>query len=279
MSERNRAEGWQHAKLTGHENEALVKELFSAEGTFRSEFLKRLGKENLNLVSYEIGGLHETSVDSVFGDKTKSKTDLKIVLEDGSEFNISIKKSLSGQVFLIGVDRFIKGFEKQYGVAISDNVKKAIELFWGTHEDTTDIVKNFGVNKAYENRKHRSVANTLKVYNEELYVQLLLWFKDNITEIFDFCFCRGLAKKQEDWANVVWYINKLGENDVDEVFLTSELKEKMLTSINETIFYGNKGGGTTIQLPFGFVQWHNPGNKGKFGSIQFHHGYKKLINL
>ena len=38
------------------------------------------------------------------------------------------------------------------------------------------------------------------------------------------------------------------------------------------ITYGNNNGGTTIQLPFGFVQWHK-------GQMQFHHSYEKIRNL
>lgn len=37
-------------------------------------------------------------------------------------------------------------------------------------------------------------------------------------------------------------------------------------------FYGYKNGGTTIQLPFGFVQWHQ-------SSMQFHHSFDKIRNI
>ena len=39
--------------------------------------------------------------------------------------------------------------------------------------------------------------------------------------------------------------------------------------------YGNVGGGTTIQLPFGFVQWHSPTKKIP-GDMQFHHNHEKI---
>ena len=42
--------------------------------------------------------------------------------------------------------------------------------------------------------------------------------------------------------------------------------------------YGNKTGGSTIQLPFGMVQWHSPTKKIP-GDMQFHHSYEKIMEL
>src|SRR5690554_1784613 len=173
MSLRNRSEGWIHAKRSGHQNEVYVEELISKEGTFQNDFLKRLGKEGLTITDYSIGGLCETNVECILGGCTKSKTDLKVTLSDGSNFNISIKKSLGGQSYLIGVNRFIEGIEKQFNMVIPINVKEAISLFWGTNNNVLEIIENHGVSKIYEKRKHRLVANTLKIYSESLYDDLL----------------------------------------------------------------------------------------------------------
>lgn len=59
MDHRNRSEGWKHAKISGHENEELVKDLFSNEGNFQAEFLKRIGKENCLITDIDVGGLKE----------------------------------------------------------------------------------------------------------------------------------------------------------------------------------------------------------------------------
>jgi len=93
MSEngRNRSEGWRHAKLSGHSNEELVKQLLDNDKKYASEFLRRINCTNKKIKQTSIGGLHETNVLSVTGKKTKSKTDLKILLEDGYVKNISIK--------------------------------------------------------------------------------------------------------------------------------------------------------------------------------------------
>ena len=41
---------------------------------------------------------------------------------------------------------------------------------------------------------------------------------------------------------------------------------------SEETYYSSTNGGTTIQLPFGFVQWHK-------GQLQFHHSFYKLCDM
>jgi hypothetical protein len=280
MIDRNRSEGWKHAKISGHENEDKVENLLQNNSSYQLSFLKRIGKPEERITNIKIGGLHEKNVPCIFnGETTKSKTDMYVTLSDGSNYNISIKKSLSGQVYLIGIDRFIKGFEMQYDTIIPDNIKRAISLFWGSAPDTIDIVNKFGTSqKEYETRKHRLTAYTLRRYNNTLYDELLTWFRENIYNISDFCFSKGLAKNPEDWANVIWYKNEIGETSVDDIYLLDDLCTKIQkNSVNKT-FYGNIGGGTTIQLPFGFVQWHSPSKKIP-GDMQFHHKHDEISNL
>ena len=129
---RDRAAGWQHAKRSGHENEALLEALMLHDAATQQYFLERIGKSNQTITNIDIGGLHEKNVPCVFaGETTKSKTDMHITLSDGSRYNISIKKSLGGQVYLIGARRFINGFELQYHTTIPERIKRAIFLFWG----------------------------------------------------------------------------------------------------------------------------------------------------
>lgn len=276
---RDRASGWQHAKRSGHENESRLEYLMQHDAATQQYFLERVGKEDCTITHVEVGGLCEKDVPCVFPhEKTKSKTDMYVELDDGSTFNVSIKKSLSGQVYLISADRFVRGFEAQYDVEIPAEVKRAIALFWGTTDDVDIIISDCGTKTTYERRKHRLVATTLQKYDEKLYDALLCWFKDNIGVIADFCFSRGLALNSSDWADVVWYKNGLGENEVDEIYLISELCEQVEAAAESATFYGKVGGGTTIQLPFGFVQWHSPTKKIP-GDMQFHHKYKNIKKL
>lgn len=272
MSDRNRAEGWQHAKISGHENEKLVAELTADNIEVQQRLLSCAHLHNVTVESVEYGGLCETDVECIFGGKTKSKTDMWLRLSNNERLNVSIKKDEGGQVFLIGIERFINGFELQYKKTIPDNVKRALSLYFGSADDTIDIVNIYGShNKNLETRKHRLVADTLKAYNENLYLCLIQWFNDNIADLFDFCFSKGLASDSDDWAQIVWYKNLVGENQFDEMLYLPDLKNR----IPHTAEYGTRNGGSTIQLPFGFVQWHSP-RKVIPGNLQFHHSFSKV---
>ena len=141
MEHRDRATGWQHAKLSGHKNEDLVKILLDTNPEYANDFLRRSGLKGEIIKENSIGGLHETNVPSVSGRrKTKSKTDLKIFLQSGKEINISIKKSLGGQVYFVRAGIFIDTFEKQFTKRIPDAVKRAINLFWAAADDAISII-------------------------------------------------------------------------------------------------------------------------------------------
>lgn len=276
MHHRNRAEGWQHAKITGHSNEELCAFLLKENLEVQKRFLNCLGLKNEKVEEVKTGALHEHDVPSILGGKTKAKPDLYVTLSSGNIIGVSLKKSLSGQVFLISVDRFIQGFEAAYD-EIPDIVKQGIKLFWGGHPDIISIANKInGKHKDYELRKKRLVHATIAKYNPDIDNALIKWFRDNVTKIFEFCFTKGLASDANDWAHIIWYKNMVDPDVcVDTFFTLDSIQSKIST---EEIVYGTKNGGSTIQLPFGFVQWHDPGNKGNH-NLQFHHKYKKLIKL
>lgn len=275
MSDRNRAEGWKHAKRSGHDNEKLAAELVNNDIGVQKRLLACAHLEDVRITNIQYGGLCETDVDCILGGKTKSKTDLWLHLSSGRRLNVSIKKEEGGQVFLIGIHRFIDGFEKQYHAAIPVDVKRALELYFGSAEDVKDIIERFGSkNKALELRKHRLVAETLKAYDERLYTALLSWFNSNMPSLFDFCFSKGLASNACDWADIVWYKNMVGENQIDTMIYLPEAAK----AISKSAVYGTRNGGSTIQLPFGFVQWHSP-RKVIPGNLQFHHDFEKICSM
>lgn len=277
MASRNRATGWKHAKLSGHTNEARVKELLDSNNEYCKEFMERLGLPKETIESTSIGGLHETNVPGVLGKKTKSKTDLKIVCQSGKTIKISIKKSTAGQVYFVRAGLFIEVFEKQFQKQIPHNVKRAIELFWAAADDATSIIEEFG-DKADEKSftlqmRHKSLnATTLANYDLNLYNELLNWFKNNIYELALLSFSTGAAIDENEWSDYVWYINLLGENDIDEIFFIQDICKAASSVASSETYYGDSNGGTTIQLPFGFVQWHQ-------SQLQFHHSYDKLCEL
>lgn len=272
---RDRATGWQHAKLSGHENESDVEQLFK-DDDFRAAFSKRLGIGEI--ASATVGGLRETDVLSVFGDKTKSKTDLTIILKNGNTVNVSIKKSWGGQVYLIGVERFIDGFEKQFKKTIPSQIKELLYIYFFGSPHTDSLLNNSKVISgetqslvSYQKRHNRLVWTSLYNWDKSKADSLLKWFKDNIADIAEFCFSRGLAANQKDWAQYVWYINLLGEDDFDEIYSITDIKSAMAAHTDE-IFPSSQNGGSTTQLPFGFVQWHQQ-------KMQFHHSLGKLSEI
>ena len=276
---RDRAEGWQHAKLSGHINESNVTEMIKSDFSTQERLIIAAGYSP-SCISVEkicVGGLNELNIPCILGDTTKNKTDVKILLSNGKYINISIKKSLGGQVYLITPERFISGFQAIYNIPIPKNIKRAIELFWGVADDINEIIARFpsGDSKidAYQLRKRRLVERTLRIYDNKLCEELLEWFNNHMEYIFDFCFARGLARDESESADLIWYINTLGENQVDEIINIARVKE----NIPRNASYGTRGGGTTIQLPFGFVQWHDPSKSSP--CLQFHHGYEKIISL
>jgi hypothetical protein len=277
MEHRDRATGWQHAKLSGHKNEDLVKELLDSDRDFQQHFLNRIDRPRASIKETSIGGLHETNVPSVNGRKTKSKTDLKVYLSSNEVVNISIKKSFGGQVYFVRAGLFIDTFEKQFNTKISADVQRAINLFWAAADDAVAIIEKFGDRSNKKNfdlqMRHESVnATTLKTYDEHLYDALLEWFTDNAYELAKLSFSMGAVRDSKEWSDFVWYVNLLGENDIDDIFFIEDICTAVQKVAREETYYGSSFGGTTIQLPFGFVQWHQ-------GQLQFHHNYEKLKNI
>ncbi len=277
MAHRDRATGWQHAKLSGHKNEDLVKELLDSDRDFQQHFLNKIDRAHATIKETSIGGLHETNVPSVNGRKTKSKTDLKVYLSTNEVVNVSIKKSFGGQVYFVRAGLFIDTFEKQFDAKIPAAVQRAINLFWAAADDAVDIIKEFGDRSNKKNfdlqMRHESVnATTLKAYDEHLYDALLEWFTDNAYELAKLSFSMGAVRDSREWSDFVWYVNLLGENDTNDVFFIEDICNAVQEIAREETYYGSSSGGTTIQLPFGFVQWHQ-------GKLQFHHNYNKLKNL
>ena len=273
--ERNRAEGWQHAKLSGHKNEVAVMRLFD-DKDFCEKFAKRLGTSEI--VSATVGGLNEEDVACVLGGKTKSKTDLVLTLCDGKSVNISIKKSSAGQVYLISVDRFIEGYEKQYAVSIPNDIKDSLRLYFYGHKDVYNILNNANVTQGesatliqYQKDKGRLVWKSLKNYDSQKAERFKEWIRNNIVNIIEFCFSRGLSKNKSDWADYVWYKNALGEHNFDYIYKIEDIKMAAQQNADK-VFESNRNGGSTIRLPFGFVQWHQK-------QMQFHHQLKQLKKM
>ena len=284
MNSRNRSQGWKHAKISGHSNEIIIAKKINNNKFFRENLEKKFNF-NSKIETATVGGLNEKNVEDVFGGGTKSKTDLKITLINDKKINISIKKGEEGQSYLIGVDRFINGFEIQFECKVPENIKRAFKLFFAGADDITKIIENTEISniedkkkekiKGYEMRKNRISWITLQQHDLQLSKKFIEWFKENIRDIFLFCFERGLSKNKSDWADFIWYKNELGENSSDNIFNIRKLSENIHNENFKIMIVPGKNktfGGTTIQLPFGLVQWHQ-------GQIQFRHNLKLMKKI
>lgn len=272
---RNRSEGWKHAKNSGHKNEEAVKEKLNDDKKFKKLFESKFNYGSI--VGIEIGGIREKNVPSILDRSTKSKTDMTISWASGNTTNISIKKSESGQTYLIRTNYFIDAFEKQFKATIPENVKKSLEFFFG--EDPTSVKKaiekyphNNPDIRAYEVRKCRLTWDTLKKLDKKYDTDLLDWIRNNIENICLLCFSTGQAINKNDHAEYLWYINELeDELSIDDLYKIQDIAKNCKKNKSK-IAPGTQGGGTTISLPFGFVQWHQ-------GQMQFHHQLKKIQEI
>jgi hypothetical protein len=280
---RNRSEGWRYAKLDGHDNEQQFADSLIKNHEFISNIEKHLMKPSPNgspIISVD-GSKH---VESIFGDKTTSKVDIALRWESGQRFNISLKKSSSGQVWLISVPRFVSAMEYYLAQSIDSEAQIGISLFIGganlsRYESYFD--KALEHNKKWnpsiatqELHQTRLVANSIETVFPSIWESTLDFFNSNVGLITKLSFSLGLAKSEIEAADAIVY-NKV--KDGKAMFPIPELIESaILSSKGDPITAGPRNGGSTLQLPTGFLQMHHPQGD---NLLQFHHQYKKISCL
>jgi hypothetical protein len=282
-SNRNRSAGWRHAKLDGHANEKLFAESLMDDKEFVSEIEKYITK-TFPKGSPEIivdGAKH---VQSIFGDMTTSKVDLAMEWKSGELINISLKKSNSGQVWLVSVPRFVSAIEFHLSCKIDTKVHTGISLFIGgsnlsnlkSYFDKALASDQKANPKIAEQELHQSrlVAWSIETNFPSVWEATLDFFNANIGLITKLSFAQGLAKFKDDSADVIIY-NKTTEGP--SIFSIPKIieKSKLLTK-KVPVVSGPKNGGSTLQLPTGFLQMHHPQGD---NLLQFHHQYKKISKL
>jgi len=264
---RNRSQGWKHAKVSGHKNEVLVAEYLnsqSGKGRLRSALPAAGSNPNVRVESGH--------VESVLpGKTTPGKPDLEVVWDADKSTPISTPISLKkqgGQVAFHNFDNFVRGFEKQFK-QIPPTVNKALRLYFGQHPDSKTALASIEplsdrIRELENRHNHRMVFRTLEVYDPALGKALIDWLKLNIADITRFCFARGLAKDSTDWAEYLLYMNLFDrDSGLEEMMFAIEDLADAAGERPDLITAGPKYGGSTIHLPFGFMQFHQ-------GQIQFH---------
>jgi hypothetical protein len=278
MSERNRSEGWQFAKLDGHKNEEELGVILRESSELTNLLHEIVFQEDQTSQPKVLvdGSKH---VPSILGSSTTSKIDIDLVWST-KKLGLSVKKSNAGQVWLVGLDKFFKALTLTTGQTTPQEVELVLSLFVGG-ENLNKFQQEFsdGLNRSvnesfYDQQVHqnRLVLNSIDKLIPEALSTTFEFLRANLRIMTELMFFRGLASKSEDCAEIVIY-NQVysGRN----VFSKADLLSAIDSARNlEKVVSGNRNGGSTIQLPTGFLQMHKPQGK---NLLQFHHNYEKLL--
>lgn len=288
MTNRSRSEGWKFAKSDGHNNESLFGDLLRSEFSI-ADFLwnKHIG-QSLK-ANYEVLVDGSKKVESVLDKKTTSKVDVAIVSESKAT-NISLKKNDSGQVWLVSIESFLRLMELEGQSSWDSAARRGLRLFIGGavsgDGDKESLIKGLEYSKrqgfssfSHEERNRRLSAGSIKAVDRDAYESLLEALRASIGKITNLAFAKGAAKNQSDFAHLVIYNNSA---DGIKVLSTQDLVSGASALVN-VIKPGPQNSGTTIWLPWGFLQMHHPQ---KINLLQFHHrekdidaNYKSMIEI
>ena len=158
---------------------------------------------------------------------------------------------------------------------------RALKLFVGEASDTREVFesaesavdKRTGQLAAEQN--HRLVFDMLASYDQGMAHRLLAWLKGHIAQVFELCFAAGAVKERENWSNVLWYKNVVDQegNGLDDLVDINRVRRALVEKGNGNLVEkGPQNGGSTIQLPFGHVQYH-------LGQLEFYQKMKKIRTL
>jgi hypothetical protein len=281
----NRSTGWANAKERGHRNERDLSALLNGSTAEGAILRKRLGLAELSesACSARTGAEDQNMVPSVCLSpaKTKGKVDLDVWwVGELSTTHFSLKGSVKGQVDLRSLPLFLSGMKLQFGSSYNESVELGLGLFVG--DPKVDLIalmkgKRFlgprsksGV--SLEKSQGRLAPVTLRKYFSDNWDETLTWIDNNRDRIAEFVFSRGLARDPANHAEYVWYktFSSTGQ-EFDRIYKVSDIVERC-TSDETYVRRSNINSGTTLDLPFGFLQMHQK-------KLQFHHDLSKLSSL
>lgn len=279
---RRRDEGWKHAKNSGHAREVHLASVLASNLEFSSALHKVLYQApSFDLPSAITDGKSMRKLLTVLGDRNPAKTDIRVEWPTGNATNLSLKKSVGGQVWLVKPERFISGGDAVFGWA-SDSFEAALRLFIGPlrREEMDQLLRgraplgprHRGTGVPLEMHQARFVAETIQRYRPSSLSDLVDWFRHYAVEVADLALRRGLLADPSGWADTLCYAVPAKENGgqaITRVFKIMDLLDGISSLPAERrATVGTKNGGTTLQLPFGFLQMHRPQGA---NSLQFHH--------
>jgi hypothetical protein len=269
-------------KESGHENEEKIAEALNGNAKFREHFCENMGMPTSAFVAATAGGKHDAKVPGVLGTMTTPKTDVVVLWKGGRITNISVKKSPLGQAYLVKASIFADVYEAQYGVSVPEKVRRALELFVGEACDSkaildaTDIsVDGARARKLANEKNFRLMFEVIRNYDAAMARQLLEWLKAEIVKICELTFSAGAVKDREQWAHVLWYKNLVDADGqgLDYLVPIKRIMEALEKNGEKNIVErGPQNAGSTIQLPFGHLQYHQ-------GQLEFYQHLKRIQAL
>jgi hypothetical protein len=284
FSGRNRAQGWQFAKISGHTNETEFGSQLESDLELQSAlFTLKYPSDSFPTERPSVNVDGALQVESVLGDLITSKIDAEIVWPNNKRVSISIKKSNAGQVWLVPVSRFIRALGV-HGLRVPIEAENALRLFIGGSNLQgleADYMQGLNTEKSINERNYiqeihqqRLLAASIVREFPTYWNSLISFLRENSGLFTDLMFSRGLAKRPEDSADLVIYNNVQGSANVFKVesLVVAATSSTSLARISA----GPRNGGSTIYLPTGFLQMHHPQGE---NLMQFHHKYEKVASI
>ena len=276
MSGRDRRQGWQHAKRSGHKYEVqLADELNTNQAPVLQQMIEAVGGAEFVHADSSFGTSHLTSI---LGGVTSSKADIVATLFNQSNVGISVKKSNGGQVWIVTYDRFVRGMN-YFGVYLPPKADWVLRALTG--ETNGQSIQTFAPNAVFsrttkgvlfEPRDNRLVCETIANYYPAEWEEFVHFFANNYQLVVDLAFRRGLLDDEDGMADIVYYKQGNGFTIADIMMLeNSDFKTLDQNSRTKS----------TLWLPFGFLQVHRPTPSGqpKTGPfvLQFHHRLDRIL--
>jgi hypothetical protein len=287
---RNRSEGWTHAKLSGHALEDQLALALQQDVGLASELhMGCFGSAEDRLPAVTGGGIAAKHVDCVLGGVTPSKSDFSVSWPTGRRASISLKKSEGGQVWLVTPDRFFAGFERQFNCVVPAEVQRGLRLFIGPvpQEEMRQILNGRPTHGPVRKKdkvpqelhQERFVAATLAEVLPREWAATIAWIQKELPRITELCFSCGLCATSDGRAEFIWYYISSGGSASrirKRLVPVGQLIDaiKAMPEQNRVVI-GPRNGGSTILLPFGFLQMHRPAGGNQ---LQFHHGLDAIAH-
>lgn len=161
---------------------------------------------------------------------------------------------------------FVAAYSAQYRTTVPENVAHALALFIGEAVDSRAILE--ATDPSVDGEKVRALArhqnfrlmfDVLRAYDSVMAEALLRWLRDKLVSITELCFAAGAVKDRDRWAHILWYKNLV---DGEGLGLDYMVPIKSLLAALEknagknAVERGPLNAGSTIQLPFGHLQYH-----------------------